>query len=198
MVIKGDRVTIKPLMLDDVYTMRQWGRHENPLIGDYNFPDMTNKEIVKWYKEKTRCWKNKYFGIYNEMDIFIGYMGIKDIKLFRKESTLGLVFDPNYVSKRYGTETLSTFLKYYFTEMKMKRMYLEVAEFNKRAHKLYQNMGFKTEGYYLDYFYDQKLNLNNPYYLEEESSFVISNKKIYNYIYKMKLEKEDFFETNRS
>jgi len=80
----------------------------------------------------------------------------------------------------------------------MKRMYLEVAEFNKRAHKLYQNMGFKTEGYYLDYFYDQKLNLNNPYYLEEESSFVISNKKIYNYIYKMKLEKEDFFETNRS
>jgi RimJ/RimL family protein N-acetyltransferase len=178
--------------------MRNWGYHEDPLLEDYNFPEMKDKEIKKWYKYKTDSFFNRYYAVLNENNRLIGYLGIKSIKFIRRESTLGIVFDPNYVSKRYGTETLSTFLKYYFTEMKMKRMYLEVAEFNKRAHKLYQNMGFKTEGYYLDYFYDQKLNLNNPYYLEEESSFVISNKKIYNYIYKMKLEKEDFFETNRS
>lgn len=198
MVIKGGRIAIKPLMLEDVYLMRDWGKHDNPLIGDYNFPAMSDNEIVKWYKGKVRWWKNKYFSIFNEEGRFIGYMGIKDIKLFRKESTLGLVFDPNYVSKGYGTETLRAYLKYYFTDMKMKRMYLEVAEFNKRAYKLYRNMGFRQDGYYLDYFYDQNMDLNNPYYLQEQSSFVISNKKIYNYIYKMKLDKEDFFETNRS
>lgn len=198
MVIKGSRITIKPLMLEDVYSMRNWGKHDNPLIGDYNFPNMSDKEIVRWYKCKVIWWKNKYFGIFNEENRFIGYMGIKDIKFFRRESTLGLVFDPNYVSKRYGTETLRTFLNYYFTEMNMKRMYLEVAEFNNRAHKLYKNMGFIQDGYYLDYFHDQKMDLNNPFYLEEQSSFVIDDKKIYNYIYKMKLDKEDFFEANRS
>lgn len=192
MELRGQRVTIRPLELDDCYKMRMWGFHKNPLSADYNFPPLTDNEVVKWYKNKTFTFKNKYYGIFNEDQVFIGYMGIKDIKRFRRESTLGLVFDPNYVSKGYGTETLRTFLRHYFDEMRMKRMYLEVAEFNKRAYRLYENMGFKPEGYYLDYFFDQKLDLNNSYYLEVESCFVITNKKLYNYIYRMKLNKEDF------
>ncbi len=196
MEIKGQRVTIRPLELNDCYKMRKWGFHENPLIEDYNFPPLSDKEIVKWYKNKTATFKNKYYGIFNENQLFIGYMGIKSIKRFRKESTLGLVFDPNYVSKGYGTETLSIFLDYYFAEMAMKCMYLEVAEFNKRAYRLYENMGFKREGYYLDYFFDQKLDLKSTYYLEAQSSFVISNEKLYNYVYRMKLDKEDFLRKN--
>ena len=193
MDIKGSRITIRPLTLDDVYKMRLWGYHDNPLLADYNFPCMTDKEIIKWHKYKTNSWRSKYYGVFNEYEKFIGYIGIKDIKKFKKESTLGIVFDPNYISMGYGTETLITFLKYYFTELDMKRMYLEVAEFNKRAHKLYENMGFIQEGYYLDVFFDQKINMNNQYYLNNESSFVISDKKIYNYIYRMRLEKEEFF-----
>jgi len=195
MEIKGPRITIRPLELQDVYKMRFWGYHNNPLLADYNFPKMTNKEIKIWYRYKTIWWLNKYFAILNNEGSLIGYLGIKNIKRIRRESTLGLVFDPNYISMRYGTEALRTFLDYYFNEMRMKKMYLEVAEFNKRAYKLYENMGFKPEGYYLDEFFDQRINLCSPYYLEEESSFVINNKKIYNYIYRMKLSKEDFIVT---
>lgn len=191
MEIRGQKTIIRPLDLEDVYSMRLWGFHENPLIADYNFPNMSDAEIEKWYKSKIR-WNNKYYGIFNMKEDFIGYLGIKDIKLIKKESYLGLVFDPNFVSKGYGTDALKTFLQYYFTELGMKRMYLEVAAFNKRAYKLYENMGFKQDGYYLEEFFDQKLSLNNSYYLEEESSFVISNKKIYNYIYRMRLDKDDF------
>ncbi|WFA08364.1 GNAT family N-acetyltransferase [Tissierella sp. Yu-01] len=198
MEIKGPRITIRPLKLEDVFLMRGWGTHDNPLIADYNFPDLSDKDIERWHRKKTSSFKNKYYGIYNEEEKFIGYMGIKNIKRFKRESTLGLVFDPSYVSKRYGTETLDTFLNYYFTQMNMRRMFLEVAEFNERAYKLYINMGFKKEGYYLDYFFDQDLDLSNPYFLKEQSSFVINNKKIYNYIYRMRLEKEDFFARIRS
>lgn len=172
--------------------MRKWGYHDNPLLGDYNFPQMTDKEIRKWYRYKTAAWNNKYYGVINEENKLIGYMGIKGIKIIRRESTLGIVFDPNYLNKGYGTEALVTFLKYYFNEMKMKRMFLEVAEFNRRAHSVYKKVGFKNIAYYLDVFYDSNLNLQNPYYLEEKSSFVITDKKIYNYIYKMKIDKKDF------
>ena len=192
MDIRGKRIIIRKLELDDCYKMRMWGFHDNPLIEDYNFPPLTDKEIVKWYKNKTSSFKNKYFGIFNEDNLFIGYMGIKDIKRFKRESTLGIVFDPNFVGKGYGTETLGYFLQYYFDEMRMKRMHLEVAEFNKRAYRLYEKMGFKPEGYYLDYFFNQKLDLNNSYYLKAQSCFVISNKKLYNYVYRMRLDKEDF------
>lgn len=193
MEIRGKRIVIKKLEIEDVFHMRDWGFHKNPLLEDYNFPHMTDKEIEKWYGIKTHSFRDKYYGIRDENSKLIGYMGIKNIKLIKRESTLGIVFDPNKMDKGYGTETLSVFLNYYFTEMNMKRMYLEVAEFNTRAKRVYEKMGFKEDGYYLDLFLESKLDFSNPYYLEKKSSFVIHGKKIYNYIYKMKLEREVFF-----
>lgn len=192
MRLKGERVTIRPLKVEDVFYMRNWGYHDNPLLSDYNFPTMTDNEVHAWYKYKTLPWFNRYFGVLNEENRLIGYMGIKNIRKVKKESTLGIVFDPNYVNKGYGSETLRVFLNYYFKHLKMKRMYLEVAEFNKRAYKAYKNIGFKPVAYYLDVFHDTSLDLNSPYYLKHKSSFVIKGKKIYNYIYKMKLSREDF------
>lgn len=192
MGIKGKRIIIKELKLEDVYQMRNWGLHKNPLIEDYNFPPMDDNEIKTWYRRKTGRKSNKYYGITNEQNKLIGYMGIKDIKRFRRESTLGIVFDPNYVNKGYGTETLDTFLEYYFTEMRMKSMILEVTEFNRRAYKVYEKIGFKPIGYYLDEFFDSRLDLSDPYYIKEESSFVIQDGKIYNYIYKMRLKRKVF------
>ncbi|TJX13596.1 GNAT family N-acetyltransferase [Tissierella creatinini] len=192
MEIRGHKTIIRPLELEHVFRMRLWGFHENPLIADYNFPLMTDEEIEEWYEKKSGRWNNKYFGIFDLYENFIGYLGIKDIRLIRKESYLGLVFDPNFCSKGYGSDALRSFLKYYFSDLGMKRMYLEVAQFNKRAYRLYENMGFKPDGYYLDEFFDQRLDLKNTYYLEAESSFVINRNKIYNYVYRMKLEKDDF------
>ncbi|MDR7869786.1 MAG: GNAT family N-acetyltransferase [Tissierellaceae bacterium] len=192
MKVQGNRTIIRPLELRDVFEMRNWGYHKNPLLEDYNFPLMDDEEIKKWYKFKTNSFFNKYYGVLDKNKRLIGYLGIKDIKFIRRESTLGIVFDPNFVSKGYGTETLREYLNYYFNVMKMRRMYLEVAEFNHRAFKLYENIGFKPVGYYLDEFHNQIMDLNNSYYLENKSCFVIYNRRIYNYIYKMKLDKNDF------
>ena len=193
MEIKGKRVKIKPLKVEDVYLMREWGLHDNPLLEDYNFPELSDKDIKMWYRVKAGKLSNRYYAIRNEDDKLIGYMGIKNIKRFTRESTLGLVLDPNQVDKGYGTEILETFLESYFTEMKMKRMLLEVAEFNNRAFRVYEKIGFKSRGYYLDEFFNQGLDLSNPYYLKEKSSFVIKGEKIYNYIYKMVLDRKSFF-----
>lgn len=194
MEIIGKRITIRPLKVEDVFYMRNWGYHKNPLLSDYNFPIMTDRGIRKWYKIKTKSFFDKYYGVLNEDNRLIGYVGIKNIKFIRRESTLGIVFDPNYINMGYGTETLKHFLNYYFTDMKMKRMYLEVAEFNTRAYKLYENMGFVPVAYYLDEFFNHELDLNSSYYLKTKSCFVITDEKIYNYIYKMGLNKQDFLD----
>lgn len=191
MEIIGERVKIRPLKVSDVFEMRNWGLHKNPLLDDYNFPDMNDKQIQKWYEIKTKSLFNKYFAIFSEEDRLIGYMGMKEIKFLKKESTLGIVFDPNILNMGYGTETLKYFLKEYFTNMKMKKMCLEVAEFNYRAQSVYKKMGFENVGYYLEEF-DLDIDIDDPYYKEVKSCFVINDKKIYNYIYKMKLDREVF------
>lgn len=192
MEIRGKRVKIRPLKLKDVYAMRYWGFHEDPLFEDYNFPLLTDQELLYWYKAKTASFFNKYYAIYNEKDILVGYMGIKKIRRIVRKSTLGLVMDPTYMDQKYGSESLASFLNYYFEEMKMRSMDLEVAEFNKRAYRVYEKMGFRQRGYYLDEFPNQHLDLQNDYYLRAKSSFVISEQKIYNYIYYMTLKKKDF------
>lgn len=193
MEIIGDRITIRPLKVQDVFDMRNWGEHENPLLWDYNFPSMSDSQIRRWYDIKTKSFFNKYFGISLKDGRLIGYMGIKEIKFLKKESTLGIVFDPNFLNMGYGTETLKYFLESYFTQMNMKRMYLEVAEFNARAQSVYKKMGFENIGYYLEEFFDDDLDLDNSYYKDVKYCFVINGKKIYNYIYKMKLDRETFF-----
>lgn len=189
MELKGKRVTIKPIQLEDIYLLRDWGTHDNPLLADYNISELTYEELEKWYYSKTRNSRNRYFSIFNEKNRLIGYLGIKSIRKLLKDSLLGIVIDPNYVNLGYGTDAIMTFLDYYFNEMKMKRLYLEVAKFNKRAISCYKKCGFEIVDLYLYEFFDQSIDMDNPYYVEEKSSFVIKNKKIYNYIYKMRIDR---------
>ena len=198
MELKGDRIKINILKVEDVFFMREWGIHETPLLEDYNFPEMDDKEIKIWYKMKTRSPFNEYYAIRNEDEKLIGYMGIKHIKKFKRKSTLGIVLDPNQVNKGYGTEILEVFLNYYFTEMKMKKMILEVSAFNKRAYRLYEKLGFVKKGYHLDEFCNPYINKEDPYFLEEKSAFVIDEEKIYNYVYRMTLTKKIFFKTRKN
>jgi len=192
MELRGERVTITPMKLEDVYLLKDWGTHENPLLSDYNLKDLSLEELEAWCYHKIKNKNNRYFSVFNEENRFIGYMGIKNIRKIFRDSVLGIVFDPNYVNKGYGTESIITFLDYYFNEMDMKRLYLEVAKFNKRAMRCYEKCGFKIVDSYLVEFFDQSIDTNNPYYVKEKSSFVIRNKKIYNYIYKMKIDKSHF------
>jgi RimJ/RimL family protein N-acetyltransferase len=192
MEIRGDRLKIAPITIEDAYAMRQWGTHENPLLFDYNLPPLSDEEIKEWYYYKTIGSNKRYYSVYNEENNFVGYMGIKHIRKMLREATLGIVFDPNYLNRGYGTEGIITYLNYFFNEMKMKTMYLEVAKFNKRAIRCYEKSGFKVIDVYLDEFFDQNLDLNDPCFLSEKSSFVIRNGKIYNYIYKMKIDRKAY------
>lgn len=193
MEIRGDRIRIAPIKLEDVFAMRDWGIHKNPLLFDYNLPPLKDEDLERWYYLKTKGRSKRYYCVYNEENKFIGYIGIKNIRRILREATLGIVFDPNYINQGYGTEGIITFLDYYFNKIKMKTLYLEVAKFNKRAIRCYEKSGFEIIDVYLDKFFDQEIDLNNPYFLREQSSFVIKDGNIYNYIYKMKIDKKAYF-----
>lgn len=194
MELKGNRIRITPMKLEDVYSLKKWGSHENPLLADYNLPQLSDKELKEWYYYKTNRARQKYFSVFNEENKMIGYFGIKQIRRILKDAVLGIVFDPNYVNQGYGTETIRTFLDYYFNVLNMRRLYLEVTKYNKRALRCYEKSGFKIVGEYLDEFFNQNIDRNNPYFLREQSSFVIKKGKIYNYIYKMEIDKKAFLE----
>lgn len=192
-ILIGDKIEIAALTIDDAIEMRSWGLHKNPLLFDYNFPYENDYEIKKWFRSKTFSIRNKYYSIKNTEERLIGYMGIKNKNFLLKTSFLGIVFDPDLVNMGYGTQTLKLFLPYYFNQLGMKTLYLEVSEFNERAFKLYKKIGFVEDGYYLDLFSNQDLDLTSEEFKRYQTCFVFKDEKIYNYIYKMKLTKNRFF-----
>lgn len=179
------------LQIEHVREMVNWGNHENPLLFDYNFHQRYEDGFKLFYLDKTISPFNKYFAvIYDEM--VIGYLGIKKINIITKNSTLGIVLDPGLVGEGFGTMVLSEFLKIYFTSFNMKKMVLEVAAYNPRAKRLYENMGFVEAGYYLDKYPNEPPDEFDPYYLEFKDVFVKKDNTLYNYIHRMELRKEDF------
>lgn len=197
-LLEGDRVEIRRFSLEDAYSMTNWGKHKSLLFDDYNFPFVEEEDIKEWYETKTFGWSKIYFSVYNEEKSFIGYLGIRYIKRLKRESTLGIVFDPNYINKGYGTEALKLFLSYYFEELNMNVLNLEVDQFNKRAIKCYEKCGFVIYKKYTDIYYDQSVNLRDSDFKEAINSFVIKRKKLYNYVYKMYIDKKTYFKMKES
>ncbi|MBS4536965.1 GNAT family N-acetyltransferase [Clostridium sp. D2Q-11] len=182
------RVSINKLRLEAVYEMRNWGRHESMLFRDYNFPNMTDKEIQQWYKYKARARNKKCYGIRNEEGKLIGYLTIREIKKVRKLATLGLVLDPNYMNKGYGTEALLDFLEHFFYTLNMNKMILQVAKFNKRAITCYEKCGFAITKEFYKLMDSQDIDLEYELSREEiYENFKTKKDRIHMGYYKMEL-----------
>ncbi|QQK08063.1 GNAT family N-acetyltransferase [Miniphocaeibacter halophilus] len=187
-IIEDNSLVIKKLELEDALKIKSWGRHSNKLFIDYDLAKYNQKELKIWYYSKKSGIRNKYFAIYNYNNDFIGYIGIKDINIFKKSSTLGIVLNPSFISKGYGYKAMCIFLDYYFNEMNMKRMNLEVNEFNERAIKLYKKLGFRYVSEYLGMFENQNINFDEIEYIKYRDNFVVNNGIIYSKIHIMTLD----------
>ncbi len=134
-------LVIRPLELRDVYELKNWARHDNPLLQDYDFPYTSDKSLENWYLWKTMPTHNRYFAIQHKGKM-AGYLGLKHLSLLHGRAELGIVLNPAIMDQGIGTQTLRMFLHYYFEEMDMKELNLEVAAYNERARKVYERLGF--------------------------------------------------------
>ncbi len=184
---RGKDTKIRKLTREDVDYMMHWDEHEDPLFLEYNFPIMTREECDFWYKIKTKGLK-KCYAVENNDDKLIGYISLRNINIFFKQAELGIVFNPSYIDKGYGTDALDTFLKYYFEKMKHKKIYLKVAAFNKRAYTCYIKCGFKVVDHFYGEFYNKAVDIfDNEKHICIRSYFKKSGDKVYTLFYKMEL-----------
>lgn len=190
--IKGSRVKIRSLRLEDVHEMKNWGKHDDPLFKDYNFPDFNDEEILQWYNYRISRRNSKCFAVLNEEDRMVGYISIRNIRKIMKTARLGIVFDPTIINNGYGTEAIITLLDYYFNEVQMKILFLDVAKFNKRAIRCYEKCGFKIVREYQT----RHSNLKEELYDDEsciwsKEFFSIKNDIAYCKYYEMKIQKKN-------
>lgn len=83
-----------------------------------------------------------------EDDKVIGDLGL-DKPDQHQDAFVGIgIGEPEYWSKGYGSDAMRIILRYAFLELNLRRVSLNVFEYNPRAMRSYEKVGFKYEGRY--------------------------------------------------
>jgi len=142
----GQKCYLSPIDINDSDKFVEW---LNDLVLTVNlslYPLSINKENEKEIL-KTLANDHNYFIIDKELDLLIGICGYLTIDHLHQSGEVGIfIGDKNYWSKGYGSEALSLLMDYGFKALNLHSIFLQVFDFNERAIKSYEKLGFKKIG----------------------------------------------------
>lgn len=182
-------VNVRKLRIDDMPKFLKWGTHDDIRFLHYNFPNYNDYELKFWYRSKSIFLRRYIYISEDEKGNILGYMTIKNIKWFKRKAELGIVFDPNIVSKGYGTASILKLYDIYFNHLKMKTLFLKVADFNYRAQACYRKSGFVKKEEVVAPFEDQERNFE--LLLKTDDFFIKDNLLVTKFHY-MEITKEEY------
>lgn len=143
----GEKIILRPFRVADMNGMKYWGEHMDPRFWHYQFPYRESSDLIYWYMAKTHLYKKRLFAVMHQDCLGaekgpVGYITLKSIRWFKREGEMGVVYNPLVLEKGYGFSGIDAYLEYCFNHLRMKRIYLRVASFNKRAQHVYAKVGF--------------------------------------------------------
>ena len=111
---------------------------------------LSSKAELKWMEEEVSEMSSGgyFFSIRTlEEDKLIGEIGLDVVDWSGRDAFVGLgIGETDYWSKGYGTDAMNVLLRFAFTEINLKRITLTVFEYNPRAIRSYEKVGFRHEG----------------------------------------------------
>ena len=144
--IVGKKCYLSPIDENDFQKFAQW----------LNEPELsiyleTYNEIVTTQSEKNRLDKAKNRHEYSIVELtnneLIGNCSLFRIDHLNQTAKTGLFIGRKDIwNKGYGTEALSLLLDYGFKALNLHNISLQVYEYNERAIKIYEKIGFKKIG----------------------------------------------------
>jgi RimJ/RimL family protein N-acetyltransferase len=142
----GKKCYLSPISLDDASQYAEWLNSEE--VFKYL---LTGTNIISFESEKEvllRLSKEHVYGIVDiESEILIGNVGLININHIHKTSEVGIfIGNKEYWGKGYGTEALQLLIDYSFRILGLENIMLRVFDYNVRARKSYEKVGFKKIG----------------------------------------------------
>jgi RimJ/RimL family protein N-acetyltransferase len=114
-------------------------------------PMQSAKSNAKWMEKEAEeiSPANYYFSIRTlAEDKLLGELGLEVVDWSGRDAFVGLgIGETEYWSKGYGTDVMNILLRFAFTEINLRRVTLTVFEYNPRAIRSYEKVGFRHEGH---------------------------------------------------
>ncbi len=145
-MIEGEKVVLRALEKDDIENCWRWVNDPKITEGLTMIFPISKYEEEQWYEGYIKNNKDKIFAIEVEGE-HIGNIGLHGIDWVNRKAELGIMIgEKEYWGEGYGTDAITTLLRYAFTRMNLHRVQLRVFEYNERAIRCYKKCGFTEEG----------------------------------------------------
>ncbi|UCD97106.1 MAG: GNAT family N-acetyltransferase [Candidatus Bathyarchaeota archaeon] len=132
--------------------MKHWNQMElRILLGAMDRGPAARNQEEEWIKDTWKLRQERkafLFAIETVADNkLIGGSGLFKFDWTSRSAEVGIsIYNPDYWGKGYGVESLNLLLRFAFKDLNLNRVELEVFEFNRRARKCYQKVGFQAVG----------------------------------------------------
>jgi RimJ/RimL family protein N-acetyltransferase len=147
-VITEGRVRLRALEEGDLERTRAWVNDPEVARLVNRVTPVTGPQHREWYQRVLADPHQVIFAIEVVPDgMHIGNCGLKHIDpRVRKGELWVYLGERAYWGQGYGTEACQALCRYGFERLNLHRIYLYVAEYNRSAIRLYERLGFHTEG----------------------------------------------------
>ncbi|HUE75526.1 MAG TPA: GNAT family protein [Chloroflexota bacterium] len=145
-LIRGQSVDLRELSRPDVDEMARWPRFEEPDLQWANLELTSPRDRDNWYERGRSNSSRRRFSVIDRHNRVVGTVGLRNIDYHFGEGTLGIIMSADAVNQGYGTDVITTLVRYAFERMGLRKIYLDVAEDNRRAQRCYEKCGFTTFG----------------------------------------------------
>lgn len=127
--------------------MAAWPAFPDPLDTAWNWPQQLHAQGTAdlFYLMRASNPARREWAVTTSTCEVIGHLGIRDIQV-RASARLGIGLGYPYVGQGFGVEALRGFLDVYFGMLGFVKLELDVTEYNFRARRAYDRLGFRTVG----------------------------------------------------
>jgi RimJ/RimL family protein N-acetyltransferase len=145
-VAVGAVTRVREMTREDVDRWLEWPRHSDPLWVAYNPPILSRRQRDLYFEQHRCARASRQYSVDTADGEFVGRISIRDIDWRLGAAVLGISFNPGRLNQGLGSDALASFLHFYFNELQMRSMFLDVAAFNHRARRVYEKNGFRAYG----------------------------------------------------
>lgn len=149
-MIYGERVRLRASEREDIPTFVRW--FNDPEVRQYllMYLPMSRAKEEQWFEEHLKARDDFFFVIecrQGEEWLPIGTAGLHRVDWKNSLATLGISLGKkSFWNQGLGTDAVRTLVHFAFTELNLHRVQLEVYDFNPRARRCYEKVGFRLEG----------------------------------------------------
>ncbi len=144
----GSKVYLRPLDLEDIAALTMWLNDAEVTRHLRVHRPLTRMAEEAYLRKLSESESDVVLGIMvRETEQFIGVAGLHQLDPRNRHAQFGIfVGEKSAWGKGYGTEATRLMVCHAFDTLNLNRVWLHVYEYNERAVRVYQKVGFQIEG----------------------------------------------------